>query len=64
MRLALALAVLALPLMSCGKKGPPEPPAGEPLTYPRSYPYDPTEPPPSNPKQQQQQQQPQAGLTP
>jgi predicted small lipoprotein YifL len=37
--LALALlAVLVAPLAACGKKGGPAPPAGEPNTYPRSYP--------------------------
>ena len=61
-RLALAVAMLALPLMSCGKKGPPEPPTDQPLTYPQAYPYDPTQPPPSYPKQQRQQ--PQADSTP
>ena len=28
----------ALPLAACGKKGAPEPPPGEPNTYPRTYP--------------------------
>jgi predicted small lipoprotein YifL len=32
------LALLLLPLASCGKKGPLEPPAGETNTYPRQYP--------------------------
>jgi predicted small lipoprotein YifL len=36
--LAILLAALALPLAACGKKGAPSPPAGEPNTYPRSYP--------------------------
>jgi predicted small lipoprotein YifL len=36
--LALLLAALAAPLGACGKKGAPSPPAGEPNTYPRSYP--------------------------
>jgi predicted small lipoprotein YifL len=35
--LALLLALL-LPLAACGKKGPLEPPTGEPNTYPRQYP--------------------------
>ena len=30
--------VVALALAGCGKRGPPEPPPGEPVTYPRSYP--------------------------
>lgn len=29
---------LTLGLAACGKEGPPEPPEGEPITYPRSYP--------------------------
>ncbi|MBT3399458.1 MAG: hypothetical protein HOL07_14455 [Rhodospirillaceae bacterium] len=29
---------LALALTACGKKGPPEPPEGEEITYPRTYP--------------------------
>lgn len=33
--LALALTLL---LVACGKKGPLEPPAGEPNQYPRTYP--------------------------
>jgi predicted small lipoprotein YifL len=36
--LALLLAAVATPLAGCGKKGSPAPPAGEPNTYPRSYP--------------------------
>jgi hypothetical protein len=38
--LAAALVVLAigLPLAACGKKGAPQPPPGEPDTYPRVYP--------------------------
>ncbi len=35
--LALLLSLL-LPLAACGKKGPLEPPPGEPNTYPRTYP--------------------------
>lgn len=36
----LALLLLALSLAACGKKGPPQPPAGEPHTYPQPYPKD------------------------
>ena len=36
--LILLLAAIAGPLGGCGKKGAPAPPAGEPNTYPRSYP--------------------------
>jgi predicted small lipoprotein YifL len=36
--LVLLLAAFALPLAACGKKSAPAPPAGEPNTYPRSYP--------------------------
>jgi len=32
------LLALLLPLAGCGKKGPLEPPPGEPSTYPRTYP--------------------------
>lgn len=35
--LLLALAI-ALGLAACGKEGPPEPPEGEEITYPRTYP--------------------------
>jgi predicted small lipoprotein YifL len=35
--LLIALA-LALALTACGKKGPPEPPEDEKVTYPRTYP--------------------------
>ena len=34
----LILLVAALALASCGKKGSPQPPPGEPDTYPRVYP--------------------------
>ncbi|CAN0586462.1 MAG: lipoprotein [Alphaproteobacteria bacterium] len=30
--------MLVIGLAACGKKGPPEPPEDEPLTYPRTYP--------------------------
>lgn len=36
--LAILLMALTLSLGACGKKGAPSPPAGEPSTYPRSYP--------------------------
>lgn len=41
-RLTLLLLILAiaLPLMACGKKGPPDTPPGEKSTYPRHYPND------------------------
>ena len=32
------LVLLLLPLAACGKKGPLEPPAGKPVTYPQAYP--------------------------
>jgi hypothetical protein len=35
---ALVVLVIALPLAACGKKGAPQPPPGEPDTYPRVYP--------------------------
>lgn len=35
---AAALIVLALALAGCGKRGDPQPPPGEPSTYPRIYP--------------------------
>ena len=38
--LMLLVAAIALPLMACGKKGPPDPPPGEPNTYPMHYPHD------------------------
>jgi hypothetical protein len=36
--LALLPLVFTIVLAGCGKKGPPEPPPGEPATYPRPYP--------------------------
>ncbi|MGB0571421.1 MAG: LPS translocon maturation chaperone LptM [Alphaproteobacteria bacterium] len=30
--------LLAVALTACGKKGPPKPPEGEEVTYPRTYP--------------------------
>jgi len=38
LRLALAVALLALPLAACGKKGPPSLEPGEVSHYPRPYP--------------------------
>ncbi len=35
---ALILAVIALALAGCGKKGAPQPPPDQPNTYPRTYP--------------------------
>jgi predicted small lipoprotein YifL len=35
---ALLALVISLALAGCGKRGPPEPPPGEPVTYPRTYP--------------------------
>lgn len=35
---AVVLIVLAAVLAGCGKKGNPQPPPGEPSTYPRVYP--------------------------
>ena len=35
---AILTLVLPLALAGCGKRGPPEPPPGEPVTYPRTYP--------------------------
>ena len=54
-RLALAVALLALPLLSCGRKGPPQPPPGETVTYPGHYPADATTPGPVPPGQNQNQ---------
>jgi predicted small lipoprotein YifL len=34
----LILAVIALALAGCGKKGAPQPPPDQPNTYPRTYP--------------------------
>jgi len=34
----LVLLLIALALAGCGKKGNPQPPPGEPDTYPRTYP--------------------------
>jgi predicted small lipoprotein YifL len=36
--LVLIALALALTLTACGKKGPPEPPEDEKVTYPRTYP--------------------------
>jgi predicted small lipoprotein YifL len=35
---ALILVAIVLALAGCGKKGSPQPPPGEPDTYPRIYP--------------------------
>ncbi len=35
---ALMLLVVVLALAGCGRKGSPQPPPGEPNTYPRVYP--------------------------
>ena len=32
------LLTIALPLVACGKRAPPDPPAGEKSTYPKQYP--------------------------
>jgi len=37
-RHVLVALVLAMALTACGKKGPPKPPEGEEITYPRTYP--------------------------
>jgi hypothetical protein len=34
----LLVAVIALPLMACGKRAKPDPPPGEPNVYPKAYP--------------------------
>jgi predicted small lipoprotein YifL len=33
-----ALLLVATALMGCGRKAPPVPPPGEPVTYPKQYP--------------------------
>ncbi len=37
-RRALVMALVLVALAACGKKGAPEPPEGERVTYPRTYP--------------------------
>jgi predicted small lipoprotein YifL len=37
-RSVLIALALAMALTACGKKGPPEPPEDEKVTYPRTYP--------------------------
>lgn len=37
-RRTLMALVMATTLTACGKKGPPKPPEGEKVTYPRTYP--------------------------
>lgn len=37
-RAAILAMLLSVGLAACGKKGPPVPPEGEPVTYPRNYP--------------------------
>lgn len=34
----LALGLVVLALAACGKKGSPQPPPGQPSTYPQNYP--------------------------
>lgn len=34
----LALVLVVVALAACGKKGPPQPPPGQPVTYPQQYP--------------------------
>jgi predicted small lipoprotein YifL len=34
----IAILLLAVALAGCGKRGTPQPPPGEPDTYPRAYP--------------------------
>jgi predicted small lipoprotein YifL len=34
----IVVVALALMLAGCGKKGTPQPPPGQPVTYPRNYP--------------------------
>jgi predicted small lipoprotein YifL len=38
------VAALAAPLAACGRKGPPEPPPGADVNYPRGYPSGATPP--------------------
>jgi hypothetical protein len=35
---ALLMLAIALPLVACGKRAPPDPPAGEKSVYPKVYP--------------------------
>ncbi len=37
-RVLLAAVIVALALSACGKKGPPEAPEDEEITFPRTYP--------------------------
>jgi predicted small lipoprotein YifL len=36
--MVIGVLLVALTLVSCGKKGPPQPPPGVPNTYPQNYP--------------------------
>ena len=38
LRISVLLLLAALALAGCGRKGAPQPPPGEPSTYPRTYP--------------------------